>query len=832
MSSKFLPLQDANGDGLNDVCKDEFVVVEENVCVECKPNPRAIVPDWTKRTNFAPFLNEKVCKYQITITTPETTTFEVEQYYQDYEEQAIETLLQVYGKDKSGAVVGLVKESIEYVEYSLDPIPGSRLKLLYSVPFDVINLLPDAPPEEDDGESSPIEVTYNASDIGTFLIRIRKALNLYEKYLRVYRATENKNLYFRDDNRVFNLVEYGDNGFGDSTMRDIGTQLSDFLSDNGYNISSIGRLGIFSGNDTVTQITFGFNEEYRIQKMVFYTEGCVNKPVVFIDKLNELREKSAWKDPTAVAYFAQLMQMDQELQAREATLWSDFLVKYTYPELYSTTPISYEETSAGCIASALQDEFKQLGQDILDDVFSLGDAIAFKFHEAVCKSTIIDKKQERQKLGIEAIYRLYSQDIQEATKAGNTDQAQFLANQRNDILAGLSEEQINDIGETLGVGDTNIFGRTLSQGTIEQLVSGLSSLEDNEELIASEARGNVRALAIEQAYKTLEDSDQVFLHLCANFFNSRAGKGTYDGNNRVGSLAACIVGGDSPESSSTRRALDDLFDGGLGELKLCGLFNISMEAINCLLGGLTLEEALGKMVESALQAMSIDNFGDLFIGLPPDKQQELSEMVKQKLASGDVFADDSNAQALSDGTAGDIPDEILYPWLAYQISSAAAGEPESSARSYVRASSEYFGDSFQSYDEQGGFTTTASEAVESGVETRTLAQSLDNPGSGIDTSTIMGAYVKALLEVYADNLLDLVDELGKFPGAPLIANIIALLDCPRPPIFVPGVMEFLKDIDLPFCRNIDEIQLPKLVNPFGWLPKLRDLARILAQIIK
>ena len=70
MSSKFLPLQDANGDGLNDVCKDEFVVVEEKVCVNCKPNPRAIVPDWTKRINFAPFLNEKVCKYQITYTTP------------------------------------------------------------------------------------------------------------------------------------------------------------------------------------------------------------------------------------------------------------------------------------------------------------------------------------------------------------------------------------------------------------------------------------------------------------------------------------------------------------------------------------------------------------------------------------------------------------------------------------------------------------------------------------------------------------------------------------------------------------------------------------------
>ena len=169
--------------------------------------------------------------------------------------------------------------------------------------------------------------------------------------------------------------------------------------------------------------------------------------MVFIDKLNELREKSAWKDPTAVAYFAQLLAMDQKLQARDATLWSDFLIKYTYPSIYATTPISYDETSAGCIASALQDEFKQLGQDILDDFFSLGDAIAFKFHEAVCKATLVDKKQERQKLGIEAIHKLYSEDIKESIFAGNADQANFLIQQRNDILKGLDLEGIEEVAD-------------------------------------------------------------------------------------------------------------------------------------------------------------------------------------------------------------------------------------------------------------------------------------------------------------------------------------------------------------------------------------------------
>ena len=73
-SSKFLPFQDVDGDGLNDVCKDEIRVVEEKVCPRCVPNPNATVPNWRLRKNFQPFLNEKICEYQVTFTTPLATT--------------------------------------------------------------------------------------------------------------------------------------------------------------------------------------------------------------------------------------------------------------------------------------------------------------------------------------------------------------------------------------------------------------------------------------------------------------------------------------------------------------------------------------------------------------------------------------------------------------------------------------------------------------------------------------------------------------------------------------------------------------------------------------
>ena len=140
-SSKFLPFQDVDGDGLNDVCKDEVRVEEGKVCPECTPNPYATVPNWRVRKNFAPFLNEKVCKYQTTYTTPLSTTGytdgmteeqtkqALDDIYAEYQERAIEILLASYGKDVSEGSIELIKAYVEYTDYDLDPKPGSRLKL-------------------------------------------------------------------------------------------------------------------------------------------------------------------------------------------------------------------------------------------------------------------------------------------------------------------------------------------------------------------------------------------------------------------------------------------------------------------------------------------------------------------------------------------------------------------------------------------------------------------------------------------------------------------------------------------------------------------------------
>ena len=71
--SEILPFQDANGDGLNDVCDEVLEVLPPKCGPECTPNSKALVPSWQDAPE--PFLNEKRCYYQTTITTRYDTTF-------------------------------------------------------------------------------------------------------------------------------------------------------------------------------------------------------------------------------------------------------------------------------------------------------------------------------------------------------------------------------------------------------------------------------------------------------------------------------------------------------------------------------------------------------------------------------------------------------------------------------------------------------------------------------------------------------------------------------------------------------------------------------------
>jgi hypothetical protein len=761
--SKFLRWQDKNGDNLIDVCEIDLPRPEEKICLDCIPNPRAIVPRWRKKRNLKkPFLNEKLCKYQIVnitertdtgahqFSTPQQAQQKLNEIYEEYARETVEALLTFYDKDKSEGSINKILDVLEYTDYHLDARPLSHLKLLYSVPFSDLNEIPAADAEEEEEvEADDVVTTYIPSILIPNMIRVRKGLNLYASNLKVYRALDGKNLVFKDGG-IFNLDLYGDYVmWGDSITEEIIPELSEYLAGKNLYLGSTSMF--FPSKAAILKFECTFSPEYKVKQLRVWFEGCADDPNVYKGaSLDSLNDGKAFRDPTAMAYFSRIDDMERDLTARNPKPWVEFIKEYTYPEVVEVTrntpsEIDPLESAFSCIADSLSNDFKQFGQDALDDVFSIGDAIAAQFHKSLCQEDYVDFLNQEYKLG------------KYATPSGEQT-----ANSREE-----------------------------------------------------DRRKNIKIMALEQAYGELNDRNVLMTSMCSRVLS--------------------ICGG-----AGTQATLDKLWGHALDPLRLCGLFDLTLDAIQCLFRGLTFEEVLASMLKSSLRAMSIEHFGDLFLGLPPERQAKLDQLVKRKLASGDI----APPGRLTD--TSDTPDDrsTSQPPQSSPFYAEGSGffgtilgvefeKPWENPDLVERQKTELMNEGpYESVTPSGVPVESQPVGKVSNLAKATAAAQVESTGSTLSPNVVMEAYILALLEEYSDDLLSLLTEVEKFPGAQVIAYIIATLDCPRPPLFDPSLMDFLKDIELPFCRNTIHIGLPRLENPFAYLPKLWDIFRILWAIAK
>ena len=734
--SKFLRWQDQDGDGLIDKCDDRVDTLPNCGDLACSPNPLAIVPDWKKRNVNYPFLNKKSCEYWITVVTKHTSVGDENEKFKEFAEEAARGLLAFYNKNDEQPNVNKVIENFKNEKYFLAPRNKSRLKLLYSIPYDIFESIGPANPQEDEEEDEPgwMREKYDAAAMSTKMIRIRKTLNLYDRYLKVYRAIDGGNLFFVDDGRIFNLGDYGDSAiFSSSVMSDMLDGLDSFLSGLGMDLPGVGGwFDNFWGIDqSVTDIEFT-TDNYNLKKIRVWTTSCGEKPFVIHGKrLKPLKAQPAWRDQTAIAYLMQLFKMEAAASARVQIPWQEFLIEFTYPKIYTTLGDGMgtepgEETVGSCIAEALNNEMKELGQDIMDEVFGIGDAVAYAFRNSVCRTNLKDVQTDLKQMGLE-----YAEFMESGS------------------------------------------GKHWSEA---------------EEGLAKKDKTGMIGMATMQAFKELNQTDNIFTKVCGNMLAKGIGIGP--GIKRV----------------------DDVFEFGLEPLKQCGLFELLMGAIRCLLGGLSMEEAMAAMLKSALSAMSIENFGDLFIGLPVEDQIALDAMVKKKLEEGDIFGEGSTGQQVSDAIDGKL--EWKKPWNNKEVIDRERKNQQESG--------------------PGGMGSTFREPPRSHAQStrRTLAQQFSEASSGLDTDTIMGAYVEALLQHYKENLLGLLDKLNRFPGARIIATVIATLDCPRAPLFNPNLMDWIMShLQFP-CSGINDIRTLRFENPGKFWPWVTDMLRNLWRIIK
>ena len=163
-NSKFLKYQDTDDTGLIDACDDLANVPTDPACPPCQKNPGYIVPDWKTKDVDQPWLNERFCRFQITVVTDETSLLpnetytseessaaHVEEIFNQYKATAAEGLLEYFGKDTSQ--VDTLAEALAHDKYELDFRPDSRVKLLYSADYDALANLLNSTEEDSDTTS-------------------------------------------------------------------------------------------------------------------------------------------------------------------------------------------------------------------------------------------------------------------------------------------------------------------------------------------------------------------------------------------------------------------------------------------------------------------------------------------------------------------------------------------------------------------------------------------------------------------------------------------------------------------------------------------------------
>ena len=82
-----------------------------------------------------------------------------------------------------------------------------------------------------------------------------------------------------------------------------------------------------------------------------------------------------------------LSEMARQLNSRVRLPWRDFLETYTFPQI-KITKFPTEQTLGSCLYNNLRDSINEIGTDVLDELFGLGDLVAYLYNDTLCRDKL------------------------------------------------------------------------------------------------------------------------------------------------------------------------------------------------------------------------------------------------------------------------------------------------------------------------------------------------------------------------------------------------------------------------------------------------------------
>ena len=281
----------------------------------------------------------------------------------------------------------------------------------------------------------------------------------------------------------------------------------------------------------------------------------------------------------------------------------------------------------------------------------------------------------------------------------------------------------------------------------------------------------------------------------------------------------------------------------------CGILALIDMILGCLLKGVALEDGLAIIIRAALKSLGPLEMEKIFIGLPADKQDEIAAAVAEAL--GTVTATPPWEKGYNPGNYSFGPERegLLQGGVKKSKGKKLAEDlgttPVSDMTAKQAGQYAYYVGELDPEDEN-----YADHHVESADLQAQLSENFPEEYSGktaepksySGVGTIGAAaddVMDVIFEAYVEAIFDLVEldvlsaSLQQIPGAAFIGSILETTKCAIPPLFNPPLSDFMKTLELDFCRGNYNLTLPKFNLPaINWVNILDTLMKAVMETIQ
>ncbi len=627
-------------------------------CPTCEPNPAAPNIDWTKTTENEPFLNKRKCTYSINLRTKYEGTggdSTLQARLDEYTKAGAIRLLAHFNKALDENTVAVATALAGATDHFIPPRVKLKMRVLIEIPANEFDLLPNAQDVPDVSPEileaiPPKEIvttnTLNMQDFDQQIDKLIEGLKVYAKYQAIYYQTQRGAIRFPGGAPV-NLnteAEY---------LRKVKPALYDFLRTKGWvPRNPRGLSDIFKTGDIreANKVELGLAEDGTLERIVVTSHGsCEETPTEYKGiQIASLRGQEPFNRPTSLNW---LMRIDESVQAliqREGMMkWTEFAETFVYPT--PTINQGADMTSAiSAMASAAVGQASDADLDAIQD--------------AVVKMTETERIESKTPGSWEDIADHLTSP---ASRERSMTQGAFAeSEQRADEWPYKS----HDPNSPTYRGQQKIWDPTLNNG------EGGYRLETEQE---AHNRSNAN-LAAENSH--LVTSGELIEGLCepgavSKFFNDLGD----DFMNEVFSIWDSIMyqfhnficmtpeerqemldkianANDEMMSAAIREAMkiligffemlntlqynlqeirniEGLYKKGLDEITFCGLFDLMLAFLDCLMQGFDLGEVLEVLIAATLASLPPLELEKVFVGLPPEDQAAILAKVEAHIGA-------------------------------------------------------------------------------------------------------------------------------------------------------------------------------------------------------